>query len=271
MAQFDRLTVLNAIVDIGVIPVFYNKDASTTIAIIEACVAGGLRAVEFTNRGDLAHMVFAETMEHFLKSASEVIIGVGSVVDAPTAALYIANGANFVVGPLLNPEVARLCNRRKVPYSPGCGSVSEVGQAEELGVEIVVHRNDALSIEECEALTPERIVISPGPCTPREAGISNDVVRHFGPRVPTLGVCLGHQCIGQAYGATVGYAGEIMHGKTSLVHHDGKGVFHDLPNPLEGIRYHSLAVYRDTLEGRVSPDRGQVLSLWPSADAAAGH
>lgn len=137
MAQFDRLTVLNAMVDIGVVPVFYHKDVSTTIAIIEACVAGGLRAVEFTNRGDLAHMVFAETMEHFLKSASEVIIGVGSVVDAPTAALYIANGANFVVGPLLNPEVARLCNRRKVAYSPGCGSVSEIAQAEELGVEIV--------------------------------------------------------------------------------------------------------------------------------------
>jgi 2-dehydro-3-deoxyphosphogluconate aldolase/(4S)-4-hydroxy-2-oxoglutarate aldolase len=137
MAQFDRLTVLNAMVDTGVIPVFYHQDASTAIAIIEACVAGGLRVVEFTNRGDLAHAVFAKTVEHFVKSDSDVIIGAGSVVDAPTAALYIANGANFVVGPLLNPDVARLCNRRKVAYSPGCGSVSEIGQAEELGVEIV--------------------------------------------------------------------------------------------------------------------------------------
>ncbi len=137
MAQFDRLTVLNAMVDTGLIPVFYNRDAQTTIAIAEACVAGGVRAVEFTNRGDLAHKVFAATMEHFLGSDSEVILGVGSVVDAPTAALYIANGANFVVGPLLNPDVARLCNRRKVAYSPGCGSMSEIAQAEELGVEIV--------------------------------------------------------------------------------------------------------------------------------------
>ena len=137
MAQFDRLTVLNAMVEIGAIPVFYNKDVATSIAIVEACVAGGMRAVEFTNRGDLAHQVFTATMAHFLNSDTDVSLGFGSVVDAPTAALYIANGANFVVGPLLNPEVARLCNRRKVPYSPGCGSVSEVGEAEELGVEIV--------------------------------------------------------------------------------------------------------------------------------------
>ena len=137
MAQFDRLTVLNAMVDTGLIPVFYHRDTQTTIAIAEACVAGGVRTVEFTNRGDLAHKVFAATMEHFLRSDSGVMLGVGSVVDAPTAALYIANGANFVVGPLLNPDVARLCNRRKVAYSPGCGSMSEIAQAEELGVEIV--------------------------------------------------------------------------------------------------------------------------------------
>ncbi len=117
----------------------------------------------------------------------------------------------------------------------------------ELGADVRVERNDAITLEDIEAMAPERIVISPGPCTPLEAGVSNDVVRHFGAGTPLLGVCLGHQCIGHAYGATVGYAGEIMHGKTSLVHHDGKGVFRGLPNPLEGIRYHSLAVYRDTL------------------------
>ena len=135
----------------------------------------------------------------------------------------------------------------------------------ELGADVHVVRNDQVSLEEIDALKPERIVLSPGPCTPREAGISNDVVRHFGPKLPTLGVCLGHQCIGDAYGATVGYAGEIMHGKTSLVHHDGKGVFRGLPNPLEGIRYHSLAVYRDTLPPELEvtawTDSGVVMGL----------
>ena len=135
----------------------------------------------------------------------------------------------------------------------------------ELGADVHVVRNDQVSLENIDALAPERIVISPGPCTPREAGVSNDVVRHFGSRVPTLGVCLGHQCIAHAYGATVGYAGEIMHGKTSLVHHDGKGVFKGLPNPLEGIRYHSLAVYRDTLPPELEvtawTDSGVVMGL----------
>ena len=95
----------------------------------------------------------------------------------------------------------------------------------ELGAEVEVVRNDKTSIEDIEALRPEGIVVSPGPCTPREAGISNDVIRHFGPKLPVLGVCLGHQCIGDAYGATVDRAGEIRHGKTSMIHHDGKGVF----------------------------------------------
>ena len=135
----------------------------------------------------------------------------------------------------------------------------------ELGADVNVVRNDQVSLEDIDAMKPERIVISPGPCTPREAGISNDVVRHFGPKLPVLGVCLGHQCIGDAYGATVGYAGEIMHGKTSLVHHDGKGVFRGLPNPLEGIRYHSLAVYRDTLPPELEvtawTDSGVVMGL----------
>ena len=137
MAQYDRMAVLNAIFDIGLVPVFYHKDAGTTISIVEACAAGGARAVEFTNRGDFAHQVFAEVNQHVLNNGLDIIMGIGSIVDAPTAALYIANGANFVVGPLLNAEVARLCNRRKVAYAPGCGSVSEIAQAEELGAEIV--------------------------------------------------------------------------------------------------------------------------------------
>ena len=137
MAQHDRMAVLNAIFDAGIVPVFYNKDPETTIRIVEACARGGARCVEFTNRGDLAHHVFTEAVRHVMVNKLDVIMGVGSIVDAPTAALYIANGANFVVGPLLNEEIARLCNRRKIAYSPGCGSVTEIGRAEELGVEIV--------------------------------------------------------------------------------------------------------------------------------------
>lgn len=137
MAQYDRMAVLNAIFDTGIVPVFYNKDPETTINIVEACAKGGARCVEFTNRGDLAYHVFTKAVQHVMANDIDVIMGVGSIADAPTAALYIANGANFVVGPLLNPDVAKLCNRRKIAYSPGCGSVTEIAQAEELGVEIV--------------------------------------------------------------------------------------------------------------------------------------
>ena len=117
----------------------------------------------------------------------------------------------------------------------------------ELGEEIVVFRNDKLTIGEIEKLSPERIVISPGPGTPEQAGISSEVIRHFGARIPVLGVCLGHQCIGHCYGGRVERAGEIKHGKSSLIHHDGDGVFKDLINPFPAIRYHSLAVMRDVL------------------------
>lgn len=137
MAKYDRMTVLNAIAGIGMVPVFYNKDPQIAIDVIKACADGGARCVEFTNRGDLAWKVFVEAQEYILANDLDIILGVGSIVDAPTAGMYIASGANFVVGPLLNPDVARVCNRRKVAYSPGCGSASEIGQAEELGVEIV--------------------------------------------------------------------------------------------------------------------------------------
>lgn len=117
----------------------------------------------------------------------------------------------------------------------------------ELGAAVRVIRNDQITLEEIADWQPAGIVISPGPCTPREAGISNAVVRHFGPQLPVLGVCLGHQCIGDAYGATVDRAGEIRHGKTSLIHHDGQGVFANIPSPFEAIRYHSLVIYPETL------------------------
>ncbi len=117
----------------------------------------------------------------------------------------------------------------------------------ELGADVEVVRNDQVSVEEIDAMVPEKIVISPGPRTPDVAGVSNDVIRHFGPTTPTLGVCLGHQCVGYAYGGTVGFAGEIKHGKTSMVHHDGEGLFKGLPNPFEAIRYHSLAISEEDL------------------------
>lgn len=114
-------------------------------------------------------------------------------------------------------------------------------------LEILVARNDRISLDEIEAREPERIIISPGPCTPREAGISNDVVSRFGKRIPVLGVCLGHQCIGHSFGAEIVRADRIMHGKTSWIHHDGLGVYQGLSNPFEATRYHSLVIKPGTL------------------------
>ena len=135
----------------------------------------------------------------------------------------------------------------------------------ELGQEVEVVRNDKTTIEEIAGWQPERIIVSPGPCTPKEAGISVDVIRHFGPLLPVLGVCLGHQCIGAAYGGVVGYAGEIMHGKSSKIHHDGKGVYQGLPNPFEAIRYHSLAIHQedfpDCLDVTARTDNGIIMGV----------
>ena len=135
----------------------------------------------------------------------------------------------------------------------------------ELGSQVEVLRNDEATIEEIDLMAPERIVVSPGPKTPSEAGVSVEAIRHFGPRLPVLGVCLGHQCVGQAFGGSVVPAGEIMHGKTSLVHHDGRGVFTGLPSPFEAIRYHSLAIDRDCLPGDLEvsawTDRGVIMGV----------
>ena len=136
MARFSRLEVLNKIVGVGVVPIFYNDDPEVAKQIVAACSEGGAKVVEFTNRGDLAHQVFGELVRYFVKGDPGVILGVGSVIDPATAALYISSGANFVVGPVFNQDVAKTCNRRKVPYVPGCGTASEISEAEELGVEI---------------------------------------------------------------------------------------------------------------------------------------
>ncbi|MDE6491161.1 MAG: bifunctional 4-hydroxy-2-oxoglutarate aldolase/2-dehydro-3-deoxy-phosphogluconate aldolase [Muribaculaceae bacterium] len=133
MARFDNISVLNKIAQAPMVPVFYHSDPQIAKAVVKACYDGGVRAFEFTNRGDFAHEVFAEVVRFAAAECGDMAIGVGSVVDPATAALYIQLGACFVVGPLFNPEVARVCNRRGVLYTPGCGTVSEVGAAQEAG------------------------------------------------------------------------------------------------------------------------------------------
>ena len=130
------MQVLDAIVSTGMVPVYYNKDVETAKQVVKACYEGGVRAFEFTNRGDFAHEVFAELIKFTAKECPEMILGVGSIVDAGTASLYLQLGANFIVGPLFNPEIAKVCNRRLVPYTPGCGSVSEIGFAQEVGCDL---------------------------------------------------------------------------------------------------------------------------------------
>lgn len=136
MARFDKISVIGKMGTTGMVPVFYNKDVQTAKMVLKACYDGGVRVFEFTNRGDFAHEVFAEIVKYAAVECPEMALGVGSVVDAPTAALYIQSGACFIVGPMFNPEVARLCNRRMVPYSPGCGTMTEVGNAQEAGCDI---------------------------------------------------------------------------------------------------------------------------------------
>ena len=135
----------------------------------------------------------------------------------------------------------------------------------ELGAVPVVHRHDALSLDEISALDPDAILISPGPGTPDDAGLSNDVIRSFAGRRPVLGVCLGHQCMGQVFGGKVVRAPQVMHGKTSIIHHDGRGVFAGLPNPIEATRYHSLIVDRASVPAELDitaeTDDGLVMGL----------
>lgn len=135
--RFTRLKVLNTMVETGMVPLFYHKEVEICKSIVQACYNGGARVFEFTNRGDYAHEVFGELNKWAAKTCPEMILGVGSVVEPATAALYIQLGANFIVSPSLNPDMAKVCNRRKVAWLPGCGTLSEINLAEELGVEIV--------------------------------------------------------------------------------------------------------------------------------------
>jgi len=136
MARFNKLQVLNAMTSTGMVPVFYHKDTEIAKNVLKACYEGGVRAFEFTNRGDFAQEVFGELVKYATKECPDMILGIGSIVDPATAAMYIQLGANFVVGPLFNPEVAKICNRRLISYSPGCGSVSEIGFAQETGCDL---------------------------------------------------------------------------------------------------------------------------------------
>ncbi len=137
MAKYSKVQVLESAITTGLVPVFYNSGEETAKAVLKACYDGGIRVFEFTNRGDFAHEIFVKLVKYAETELPGMILGAGSVIDAPTAALFLQSGANFIVGPLFNSEVATICNRRCVPYIPGCGSVTEVGAAQAAGCDVV--------------------------------------------------------------------------------------------------------------------------------------
>ncbi len=168
---------MTAMKETGIVPVFYHSDIEVAKNVVKACYAGGIRAFEFTNRGEFAHEVFGELVKFAAVECPEMIMGIGSIVDAPTAAIYIQLGANFVVGPLFNPDVAKVCNRRLVPYSPGCGSVSEVGMAQEAGCDICkVFPGDVLGaafVKNLKAPMPWSNLMVTGGVKPEEANLKS--------------------------------------------------------------------------------------------------
>ena len=173
--RFSKLQVMTAMKETGIVPVFYNSDTEVAKNVVKACYEGGIRAFEFTNRGDFAHEVFGELVKFAAKECPEMIMGIGSIVDAPTAAIYIQLGANFVVGPLFNPDVAKVANRRLIPYSPGCGSVSEVGFAQEAGCDVCkVFPGDVLGaafVKGLKAPMPWSNLMVTGGVKPEEANL----------------------------------------------------------------------------------------------------
>jgi 2-dehydro-3-deoxyphosphogluconate aldolase/(4S)-4-hydroxy-2-oxoglutarate aldolase len=175
MARFNKLQVLNAMLTTGMVPVFYHQDVEVAKNVVKACYEGGVRAFEFTNRGEFAHEVFGELSKFVAKACPELILGVGSIVDAPTASLYIQLGANFIVGPLFNPEVAKVANRRLVPYTPGCGSVSEIGFAQEAGCDLCkVFPGDVLGsdfVKGLKAPMPWSLLMVTGGVKPEETNL----------------------------------------------------------------------------------------------------
>ena len=176
MSRFTRIQVCQTIAQTGMVPVFYHNDLEVSKQVLKACYDGGVRAFEFTNRGDFAHDIFGELNKWAAKECPEMILGIGSVVDPGTASLYLQLGANFVVGPLLNPEIFKVCNRRQVAYVPGCGSVSEVGYAQELGAEMVkVFPGDVMGpafVKGVKAPMPWSNIMVTGGVTPTEDNLS---------------------------------------------------------------------------------------------------
>jgi 2-dehydro-3-deoxyphosphogluconate aldolase/(4S)-4-hydroxy-2-oxoglutarate aldolase len=173
--KFSKIQVLKAMKETGMVPVFYHSDIEIAKNVVKACYDGGVRVFEFTNRADFAHEVFGELVKFAAKECPEMIMGIGSIVDAPTAALYIQQGANFIVGPLFNPEVAKVANRRLIPYSPGCGSVSEVGFAQEMGCDVCkVFPGDVLGtafVKGLKAPMPWSNLMVTGGVKPEEANL----------------------------------------------------------------------------------------------------
>lgn len=173
--KFNKLEVLTVMKSTGIVPVFYHSDMETAKNVLKACYNGGISAFEFTNRGDFAHEVFGGLVKFAAAECPEMILGVGSIVDAPTASLYIQLGANFVVGPLFNPDVAKVCNRRCVPYIPGCGSVSEVGFAQEAGCDLCkVFPGDVLGtnfVKGLKAPMPWSMLMVTGGVKPEETNL----------------------------------------------------------------------------------------------------
>lgn len=176
MAKFDKMAVMAKLAEAPMVPVFYHKDAETACAVVKACYDGGVRCFEFTNRGDFAHEVFEAVVKFAARECPDMAIGVGSVVEPGTASLYMQLGACFVVGPLFNPEVARVCNRRQVPYVPGCGSVSEIGFAQEAGCEVCkVFPGDVLGakfVKGLKAPMPWSKIMVTGGVEPTEENLS---------------------------------------------------------------------------------------------------
>ncbi|MDR2474633.1 MAG: bifunctional 4-hydroxy-2-oxoglutarate aldolase/2-dehydro-3-deoxy-phosphogluconate aldolase [Bacteroidales bacterium] len=173
--SYSKIQVLEAMSSTGMVPVFYHHDVETAKNVVKACYAGGVRAFEFTNRGTFAHEVFGELSKYVASECRGLILGVGSIVDAPTASLYIQIGANFIVGPLFNPDVAKVANRRLIPYTPGCGSVSEVGFAQEAGCDLCkVFPGDVLGpnfVKGLKAPMPWSQLMVTGGVKPEEANL----------------------------------------------------------------------------------------------------
>ncbi|MEN9918838.1 MAG: hypothetical protein RL662_1274 [Bacteroidota bacterium] len=176
MARFTRIQVSQQILSTGMVPVFYHNDIEVSKQVLKACYEGGVRVFEFTNRGDFAHEIFEQLIKWAATECPDMILGIGSIVEAGTASLYLQLGANFVVGPLLNPDVFKVCNRRQVAYVPGCGSISEVGYAQELGAEFVkLFPGDVLGtafVKGLKAPMPWSKVMITGGVTPTEDNLN---------------------------------------------------------------------------------------------------